>query len=140
MKKIINGKRYDTDTAKRVAIWEHSNRRDFNFVSEQLYRKTTGEYFLYGEGGAASKYAESLGQNTWGGGEKIIPLSFEAAQAWAEKHLDGEEYEAIFGAITEDASKKNVCLSLPVDKIEIAKRRASEAGMTISDYIASLIN
>jgi len=55
MKKIINGKRYDTETAQLIGSASYSNRTDFRFWSEELYRKKTGEFFLYGEGGPASK-------------------------------------------------------------------------------------
>ena len=48
MKKIINGKLYDTDTAKEVfAISCGNGPSDFHYYAEQLYRKRTGEYFLY---------------------------------------------------------------------------------------------
>jgi|LSQX01.3.fsa_nt_gb hypothetical protein len=102
MKKIINGKRYDTSTAKLVGKASYSNRGDFAYWSEELYLKRTGEFFIYGEGGPLSRYSRSTGQNQWSGGEKIIPLSIREAQEWAEEHLDGDEYEAIFGEVDED--------------------------------------
>src|SRR5690606_41772958 len=55
----------------------YSNRTDFRFWSEELYRKKTGEFFLYGEGGPASKYGRKIEQNTWSGGEQIIPLTLK---------------------------------------------------------------
>src|SRR5690606_40408270 len=77
MKKIINGKRYDTETAQFIGSASYSNRTDFRFWSEELYRKKTGEFFLYGEGGPASKYGRKIEQNTWSGGEQIIPLTLK---------------------------------------------------------------
>ena len=66
MKKIINGKLYDTDTAKEMGTGCAScSPRDFHYYSETLYRKRTGEYFLYGEGGPASRYAERVDNNMW---------------------------------------------------------------------------
>ena len=62
MKKIINGKMYNTETARKRGEYEYSNRRDFNYVSEELFRKRTGEFFTAGEGGAASKYAQTIEQ------------------------------------------------------------------------------
>ena len=73
MKKIINGKRYDTETANLCGNTSYSYRGDFHFWREELYQKRTGEFFLYGEGGPMTKYSVSTGQNTWSGGEKIIP-------------------------------------------------------------------
>lgn len=99
MKKIIGGKRYDTDTAKFLGYAGYSHPGDFAFWSEHLYRKRTGEYFLHGIGGAMSKYARRVGPDEWSGGEKIRPLSPEEAQKWAEEHMDADEYEQVFGKI-----------------------------------------
>lgn len=140
MKKIINGKRYDTDTAKEMGQDSYSNPRDFSYWCETLYRKTTGEFFLHGEGGANSKYAETIGQNEWCGGSRIMPLTVEKAQAWAEKHLDAEEYEKIFGAVDESGGKKVISLSLPEGTVEMIKRGAAEAGLSMSDYVAKLVS
>ena len=137
MKKVINGKRYDTDTAKEVGYASFSNPRDFNYWAETLYRKNTGEFFLYGEGGPNSRYAKSEGSNCWSGGEKIMPLSLESAQEWAEKHLDADEYEEIFGLV--DDSKKVVTFSLPESAIEKLKRDASEKNISMSELVAKLI-
>ena len=86
-----------------------------------------------------TKYSVQTGGNNWSGGEKIIPLSYQAAQEWAEKHLDGEEYEEIFGEISEDDTKKIVTFSLSLTAIEKLKRSASQKGMGLSEYIESLI-
>ena len=99
MKKIIGGKKYDTDTAKYLGYAGYSHPGDFNFWLERLYRKKTGEFFLHCIGGPMSKYARQIGLNEWTGGEEIRPLSPEEAQKWAEKHLEAEEYEQIFEVI-----------------------------------------
>ena len=137
MKKIINGRRYDTASAKELGSNSYSNRSDFNFWEETLYRKSTGEFFLYGEGGPASRYAQAVGQNSWSGGERIMPLTTQEAQSWAEKNLSGDEYEKIF-EVTED-SKKTVTFSLPEDAIEKIKREASGKNVSLSEYVAQVI-
>ena len=92
MKKVINGKVYDTTTAKRLGEYEPSPyTSDFHWYCETLYQKKTGEFFLHGEGNAASKYSRSCGQNEWCGSEKILPMTYAEAQSWAEEHLDGDE-------------------------------------------------
>ena len=140
MKKIINGKVYDTETAKEVGSWcTAGSWRDFNHMEETLYKKKTGEFFIYGEGGPMTKYAQSIGQNEWSGGERIMPMSFSEAQKWAEDHLDGEEYEAIFGEVAEDDSRMQVCYSLSVSTVEVIKRKAAEAGISASAYIDELV-
>ena len=141
MKKLINGKRYDTDTAKECGTaYSKLGRRDFGYWEETLYQKRTGEFFLYGEGGPASRYAVSAGQNSWSGGEKIIPLSAQNAMMWAEEHLEADEYERIFGEVTEDESKKVVTYSLPVSTIEKVKRIAAEQGISLSEVIERAIS
>ena len=102
MKKIINGKRYDTETAAKLAIdYSEKSKTDFSYWQETLYQKKTGEYFLHGEGGPMTKYSVWIGENTFCGGEKIIPLTLDQARAWGENHMTVDEYTDIFGQITE---------------------------------------
>ncbi len=101
-KKIINGKLYNTETATLVGEWCNNNStNDFKYCEENLYRKCTGEYFLYGEGGPLSKYSKSYGDNSWGYGYAITPLSEEEAKQWAEDRLSTDEYIAEFGEVVE---------------------------------------
>lgn len=136
MMKIIKGRKYDTATAREVADWANNyDYRDFSHCSETLYCKRTGEYFLHGVGGPATKYAVSAGQNSWSGGEKIIPLDYEEAREWAEKHMDGEAYEAEFGAVEEDGSRAAITITLPASMIDQLKREAVERSLTLSAWI-----
>lgn len=141
MKKIIKGKVYDTEKARFLALWKnYGSWRDFNHIEESLYQKKTGEFFLHGEGGPSTKYAETVGQNSWSGGERIMPMTYEEAQKWAEKHLDGDEYEKIFGeVIEEDGEKQVVSISINSSKWEAAKREAAKKSISISEYIESLL-
>ena len=141
MKKVINGKVYDTAKAERLAGWSNGcSTTDFGYCEETLYRKRTGEMFLHGEGGAASKYSECNG-NEWGWGEKIVPLSYEAARKWAEDHIAADRYESIFGEVDEedDDTRVSITVYLPASKVERAKREAAKRGMGLSAYIESLI-
>ena len=140
MKKIINGKVYDTETATRVASWANGGTwNDFGHFEEDLYRKKTGEFFLHGAGGPMTQYAEAVGQNEWSGGQRIMPMSYAAAQKWAEEHLDGDEYEEIFGAVVEDDTKVSVNYRLSVTTVETLKRRAAEQGVGVSEYLESIL-
>lgn len=138
MNKIIKGKRYNTDAAKAVANDTNGLYGDLNYWEETLFRKSTGEYFLYGAGGPMSKYAETIGQNEWSGGERIIPLTTESAMAWAEEHLTGDEYEKIFGAV-EDDSKRTATFYLTEATIEMIARLAVKHGCSKSDVIEMAI-
>lgn len=103
MKRIINGKKYDTNTAEIIGEWQNvEDRRDFNFVEEVLYRKrATGEFYLFGQGGPNTKYARSIGNGWWQGSSEIIPFTEKEARKWAEKALDGDRFEEVFGEVAE---------------------------------------
>lgn len=100
MKKIINGRKYDTDTAKLVGTYWNGE-VGFGYVREMLYRKKTGEFFLNGYGGPQTKYRKACGNNCWCEGETIIPMTEAEAKNWGEKSLESDEYEAIFGEVEE---------------------------------------
>ena len=135
MKKIINGKMYNTDTARKVASCEHGEGpRDFRYYYETLYCKRTGEYFLAGEGGPMTKYSVSTGQNSWRGGEKIIPLTYEQALAWGEEEMDADEYENEFGAVQEGETV-HLHISLPADIADRIRKAAQAEGLSVSECI-----
>lgn len=138
MKKIINGKKYDTTTAQKLGFFDN-NKVGAASVVESLYRKRTGEFFLLGEGGPMSKYAVSTGGGNWAGGTAIIPLSWESARAWAEEHLDAAAYEAIFGEVAEDDSKTVMSVRISAAALEKAKREASKSGSTLSALVEAAI-
>lgn len=98
MKKIINGRMYNTDTATFIANYDNGcSRGDFNYIAEELYRKRTGEYFLLGSGGAMTGYRVSCGCDSYCGSTQIIPLTDEEAKEWLEAHADADAYIKCFG-------------------------------------------
>lgn len=105
MKTIINGLRYNTETATEVASYESpAYRSDFGWYAEALYRTKNGRYFLAGEGNAASKYSEPAeGGNMSGPGSHIIVLSNEEAREWCERTGNVEALEQYFAAQLQDA-------------------------------------
>ena len=98
MKKIINNKLYDTDTAKAVSSRIDLGSVEGVFYGKTLYRKRTGEYFVYREG-----YRDMT--------DDIEPLSYDEARCWAEEHLDAGEYEAEFG-LPDEGERTALNLSL----------------------------
>lgn len=141
MKKVINNRLYNTDTAHELGTWANmADVRNFNRFTETLYQKRTGEYFIYGKGGPASKYAETIGQNTWSGGEKIIPMTFENARKWVEDHLDADEYEAIFGLPSEDDAPVTLSLQIPADLDAIIRQQAAEQGLSLTAFITGILD
>lgn len=101
MKKIINGKCFNTETADVIGSFEYGVSGDFTHVVECLYRTKKGQFFMYYEGGPMSKYAVSHGNNSTSGSYGIDLIDDEAAKKWAEKHLTGDEYEEVFGECEE---------------------------------------
>ena len=141
MKKVINNRLYNTDTAHELGTWANmADVRNFNRFTETLYQKRTGEYFIHGVGGPASKYAETIGQNTWSGGERIIPMSFANARQWAEEHLDADEYEAIFGLPSEDEARVTLSLQIPADLDAIIRQQAAEQGLSLTAFLTGILD
>lgn len=118
MKKVINGKRYNTETAKKLAGWESDqDYRGLYHEEEELYCTKAGNYFLYCYGGAGSKYNQQVGSNEWASGELIQPISEERARKWAEERLDGDEYEMIFG-VPESSEVMQATIYIPAKLAE----------------------
>ena len=104
MEKVINGKRYDTETAEQIAAASYSHYGDSQYWCEGLYRTKKGDWFLVGEGSAMSRYSRAVGQNEVGGGSAITPLTKSDALAWLEDHTeDSEAYEEYFTGIVIEA-------------------------------------
>ncbi len=141
MKKYINGKKYDTETAKAVGSWSnHRGCRDFSHCEETLYRKKTGEFFLHGEGGALSRYAEPGNGNMRGSGESIRPLTFDEAREWAEEKLSAEEYEQIFGEIADDGTDCLISAVVKASSRDRIRRAVEKTGKTAGQILDELID
>jgi hypothetical protein len=103
MKKIINGVRYNTETAQKLAEnYNNLGYNDFYYLNEEIYRTTNGKYFLFGEGGAATKYGISEG-NFKHASETIIPLSEKEVFDLLEKWNEVEMIEELFPDRIQDA-------------------------------------
>ena len=139
MKKIINGKLYDTDKAVKVGAWDNHEYGDIKYICETLYRKKTGEYFVHGEGGAATKYAVAAEADRWKAGERIMPMAYDAAREWAEEHLTADEYQTAF-KIDEDGDRRQlISLSLSAGTVAKLKRIAAQRGISQSALVEELI-
>lgn len=91
MKRVVDGKLYDTERAEKLHEYENmDDQGNFYYYEEALYRTAKGNYFIAGSGAAMSKYAESLGGGSWGGGGGIRPLTKPGAADWLDEH-DGVE-------------------------------------------------
>ncbi len=103
--RIIDGKRYNTDSATEVADWSNNYYPgDFEHCREALYLTPKGSWFTCGSGGAMSKYSRpAFGGGLTGDSEVITPLSPDEALAWLEERDELEAIERYFGDNVEDA-------------------------------------
>lgn len=108
-------------------------------MEETLYKKKNGEYFLYSYGGALSKYSQQYGNSTCGG-TKIRPLNVEEAMKWVESNLEVEDYETIFGKISEDSSSQFVTFSMTNDNYNKLQQMMSKNDVTLSELLNQIIS
>ena len=131
MKKIINGSRYNTETAKLLGTHETGLPGDINHRGQELYRTKAGKYFIYLYGNGFPKP-----DGWWGWGEEITPITEDAARQWAEQHLDGDAYEAAFGEVAEDA-RLNVLL--PQELLDKLDARSAADGANRSEIVRAAL-
>ena len=127
---VIKNKVYNTETARMIARYEHKT------LTETLYRKQTGEYFMHFFDSAASDDDNRAG---WKGKDKIAPYDFETARAWAELRLDKAQYEELFEGTVDES--KIVVMTIKIDKASAAKLRKlqSETGETVSQLLEKAV-
>lgn len=87
MKSIINGKKYDTETATPCGEFTMPCLFSDGIEYSVLYRKTNGEYFFH-------RYIDPK----YG---SIEPTTEDNAKKWSEHFLSAHEYESIFGEVSE---------------------------------------
>lgn len=93
---IIEGKKYNTETAKMIAYYNNIDgirilqRDDARFFETALYRKKTGEYFICTKGNCWSDVAN-----------EIEPVSEAGAKRWSEIYLSVYKYEELWGEVEE---------------------------------------
>lgn len=103
MQRVNQRKLYDTNRAERIAQYApNTDRGDYGYLIETLYKTPDGEYFLHCEGGAATEYAKPCGGGGQTAGEELNVLDEEAALDWCEERsIDGELVVEEFGHLIE---------------------------------------
>ncbi len=85
MKRVIDGRVYNTETATEVCELPCSYYPgDFNFHQTSLYLTKNGRYFLAGKGGPMTMWAERCGNSGTSGGSGVMPLDKSDARCHAE--------------------------------------------------------
>lgn len=97
MKKIVDGKLYNTKSAELFCEYSFSNPSDFKHVYEALYKTLKGQYFIEYSGGPMSQYRECCGQNEWSGSSGIRLVSDDEAKIFIEEHGTADDFLKAFG-------------------------------------------
>lgn len=138
MKKIIQGKLCDTETAKELGSYSFSYPSQFDWYRETLYRTKSGTYFLHGEGNAASPYAYACPTGGFDPGEKIRVLEPDDAKAWAEDKLDADDYLKVFGD-PEETSTVQICVAIPTEVKKHMEELKATTGMTFGEIVETAV-
>lgn len=105
MFKVIRGKRYDTESARLIGSCEEGS----------LYRKQTGEFFLFISG-------------------EIIPVHYDRAKQWSADHLHSQRE---FTPHSEDLVLTSV--RLPATLHARLKREALRRGISLRALIIEIL-
>ncbi len=99
MKRIIEGRVYNTETASFVCDCSPAgfHRGNFEWEDTGLYRSPRGTFFLAGEGGPLSRWAEPEGHSGKRSGSGIRVLEEIEARELCERHGTEEDWLAAFG-------------------------------------------
>ena len=130
MKRIINNKVYDTNTAMYIGTYLGDWDDKTKWFREELYKKRTGEYFIYVEGGPESRHGKD-GQKS----EEIKPLNFEEAKHWGKKYLEEIEYMVEFEIDQDDDTMVRLHVKIPAslnDRLELGR---SSMGVSKSELV-----
>lgn len=139
MKKIINNKVYNSDTAKLIGArrCDDPGMSAYGFKEEKLYQKKTGEFFLLGVGGPDGKYATRNRRGWTAESARIVPVQYDEARDWAEAVLPPEEYAQHFGELAIDENRTEwMTISVPASIAHRIRIEAQRTGSTISGTIA----
>ena len=147
MKRTLQGRQYDTEKATAIAVWnEGYSAGSRMFCEETIYRTRSGLYFLHGRGGADSKYASTGRGIPPCYGEAIVPLTYEAAAAWAAEHPARVDYNIMAvrrlqGLPGPERSLKvsTLIIKIPAPMKELVQAEASRRKVSVTTIVLELI-
>jgi hypothetical protein len=102
LKKIFDGKVYDTDNSKILCNisprqYRYVGRSDFRWDETYLYRTKNGRFFIAGEGGPLSQWGTPEGNHGFTSGSGLKPIQEIEARRLTEEFADTETYVSVFG-------------------------------------------
>ncbi len=99
----------------------------FEEYKADLYKKKTGEYFLYESGGPMSRMAVNVSYNEVTGSENITPLTVSEVKKWLEDNNLAEAYEKLFN-VTEGRTLKELRSKKGLTQSELAEKAGVPVG------------
>lgn len=112
MRKVINGRTYNTETSKLIG----------GDSIHRLYKNTKGAYFLY---------LEQLKQ--------ISPLSDEEAQTWAKKHLNIDLLEPAEESTSDLVNRERVNFTIDNKVIANMRKYSEQTGIPMGRMVDKAI-
>lgn len=102
MRKIIYGKKYDTETAKEICCYENTGDiGNFNYDAYTLYLKKTGEFFFLHESYGYNEIL-TVGQFRRKGFIDITKDEvIDCPEDFVAAYGSVEQYEELFGEVSE---------------------------------------
>jgi hypothetical protein len=99
MRKVIDGRIYNTETAQFVCDISPGgySQSDFEWEDTALYQTRRGAFFIAGRGNARSRWAVRVGQNGWGSGSGVELQTEEEAKRLVERHAKPDVFVEVFG-------------------------------------------
>ena len=128
MKKVIKGKKLDTQTAKMVGTAMIDDNKD---IVETLYRTKSATYFIH------NVYSKST-NGKLEVGEDIYLVSANEAKEWAKKWLTKSEYDRCFGDIDSDQTV-TITVNISAKAYNALKREKEITGNTYGEIISYAI-
>ena len=95
MRKIIEGKIYDTEKAEYLCGESFGSSSDLGSTFFHIYLSKKGQFFTHEGGGPMSKYSVSVGQNNTAGSETMKMLEDDEAKRLIAK-MDVEKALLLF--------------------------------------------
>lgn len=137
MQRRIKTQMYDTNTARLIG--EYINHINDETVHETLYKKRTGEYFLYIK-------PEKSDNNVFSIQESIQPISYAKAKEWfkkankTDKNLATDDvYNYEFGITTKIEEREMTTIKLSRLAKRKLERMSIKQGISQSEIIENLI-
>lgn len=98
MKRIINGKRYDTETSILIGVSVSPLPQSSHSWWTAALHKTprSGDYFLVGQGGPMTVWHRNAGGDGKLTGWGILPMNEAAAERWASHELTKRAFKVWF--------------------------------------------